>query len=80
MSITTKQHSLSRSTAISSMRPGQTIDGSRICTGAPISGRVLGGLERTVRLGTFADGHRVIPLTAGYSQNVGSFGGVEYAR
>ena len=77
MSITTKQHSLSRSTATSSTRPGQTIHGS---TGSPVSGRVLGELERTVRLGTFADGRRVIPLTAGYSQDVGSFGGVEYAR
>ena len=80
MSITTNQHPRSQGTATSWMRSGHTVDGSRAPTGAPISGRVLGELERTVRLGTFADGHRVIPLTAGYSQNVGSFGGVEYAR
>ena len=79
MSTTTKQHSRSQSTATSSMRPGHTIDGSRTPTGAPTSRPVLGELEHTVRFGTFADGHRAIPLTAVYSQNVGSFGGVEYA-
>jgi hypothetical protein len=62
------------------MRSDHTVDGSRTPTGAPTSRPVLEELEHSVRLGTFADGHRAIPLTAVHSQNVGSFGGVEYGR
>jgi hypothetical protein len=33
--------------------------------------------DQTIRLGTFADGQRDVPVTVTYSPEVGSFGNVE---
>jgi hypothetical protein len=80
MTITTGERPPSQSKATSSIRPGQTIVGSGTPTGSPTSRRGLEESKHTVRLGTFADGQRAVPVTVVYSENVGSFGSVEHTR
>jgi hypothetical protein len=80
MSSTTKHHPGSQSTATSPMRPRHTIVDSHAPTGSRAARRGLEESKHTVRLGTFADGQRAVALTVVYSENVGSFSSVEYAR